>query len=246
MVEQWSADEDMGHGFVVPFVIAWVIWRERDRWRRVRVQPSLWGYALLAAGGGLQLASVLGVGLFAGSLAFLLSSIGAILCLGGFAIVRIWAFPLLLAVFMLPKLAIVYNQLTLPLQLLASRLATALLSVAGIHVLRQGNILNVGGHQVAVAEACNGVRYLLPLALTGLVLGYIADRKVWMRAALFAAAIPVAIVANGFRVAVSAAAPPLSEGAWHALCGWLIFVLCLGALIGAHKLFNVVYARAHA
>src|SRR5436190_2192806 len=103
MYEQWSNDQDMSHGFLVPIVILWIVWRERGRWRTLRAEPSWWGFALLAPAAGLQFAGLLGVGLFAGSMAFLLSVAGAVLCLGGFAWLRALAFPLLLAIFMLPK-----------------------------------------------------------------------------------------------------------------------------------------------
>ena len=131
MVQQWWTDEDMGYAFIVPFVIGWIVWRERARWRELPVQPSLWGFAVLALAASLQVASALGAGLFAGSLAFVVSLAGLVLCLLGFAWLRAWAFPLLLTLFMLPKLAIVYNQITLPLQLLATRLAGGMLSMAG-------------------------------------------------------------------------------------------------------------------
>ena len=114
MFEQWSNDEDMSHGFLVPIVVLWSVWRERGRWRALPVEPSWWGWAVLAAGAGMQLVAALGAGLFAGSVAFLVSVAGAVLALGGFAWLRAWAFPLLLALFMLPKLALVYNQATLP------------------------------------------------------------------------------------------------------------------------------------
>lgn len=181
MVHQWWTDEDMGHGFLVPFVIAWIVWRERGRWKTLPVQPSLWGFAVLALAACLQIASALGAGLFAASLALVLSITGVVLCLLGFAWLRIWTFPLLLTLFMLPKLAIVYNQITLPLQLLATRLAGGMLSTAGFMVSRDGNILNVAGHSISVVEACDGIRYLLPLAFLALVFAYAAGAKSWMR-----------------------------------------------------------------
>jgi len=243
MFEQWSSDEDMSHGFLVPIVILWIAWRERGRWLELKAEPSLWGFALLAAAAGLQLAGVLGVGLFAGSVAFLLSVAGVVLCLGGFVWLRTLAFPLLLAVFMLPKLAIVYNQATLPLQLLASRIAARILTFAGIGVIREGNILDVGGHRVAVAEACNGIRYLLSLGFMAVVFAYLLDSKPWMRWAMLAAAVPVAILANAARVALTGWLPPLQAGIPHAASGWFIFLLCLSALILLRELFNKAYVR---
>jgi Transmembrane exosortase (Exosortase_EpsH) len=56
MIRQWSTDKDMGHGFLVPVVISWIVWRERRRWRQLDIEPSLWGFALLAAGAGLHAA----------------------------------------------------------------------------------------------------------------------------------------------------------------------------------------------
>jgi exosortase len=246
MVDQWSTDEDMSHGFVVPFVVLWVIWREHGRWRKLAPQPSAWGFAVLAAGAGLAIIAALGGGLFAGSVAFLISIAGAVLCLGGIPFLRIWAFPFLLSLFMLPKLAIVYNQFTLPLQLLASRMAAAMLTTGGIGVIRQGNILDVAGHRIAVAEACNGIRYLLSLGFIAVVFAYLADSKPWMRAALLAAVVPLAILANALRVAASAYVPALDSGTPHAVSGWLIFVFCLAILASLRLFINSVYGRYHA
>jgi len=243
MFEQWSNDEDMSHGFLVPIVILWVVWRERQRWRALEAEPNWWGFALLAAAAGMQFASVIGVGLFAGSVAFLVSVAGAVLCLGGVAWLRALAFPLALGVFMLPKLAIVYNQATLPLQLLASRIAAGILTAAGIGVIREGNILDVGGHRIAVVEACDGIRYLLSLGFMAVVFAYLSDSKPWMRWALLAAAVPIAILANAVRVAAAGWLPPLEAGVPHAVCGCLIFVLCLAALMLLRRLFNKVYVR---
>jgi exosortase len=245
MFGQWISDEDMGHGIVVPIVIAWVVWRERDRWRAAPLRPSWWGFAFLAAGAAMHFASALGVGLFAGSVALLVSAAGVVVCLGGFALLRAWAFPFLLALFMLPKLAIVYNQVTLPLQLMASHIAAWMLSATGFGVIRDGNVLEVGGHRILVEEACSGIRYLIPLAFMGVLLGYLYDPKPWMRAVLFALAVPLAIAGNALRVAVSGAVPALAEATPHMVCGWLIFALCVGALWTMHGLIDALYTRYH-
>jgi exosortase len=179
------------------------------------VEPTWWGVPLLAGAAAMQAISSLGLGLFASAVAFLVSVIGTILCLGGFGFLRAWAFPAALSLFMLPKLAIVYNQTTLPLQLLASRLASGTLSHLGFRVVREGVILDVGGHRVSVVEACSGVRYLL------------------------------SIVANAIRVAVSAAVPALDSGTPHELAGTAVFLLCLVLVFVVHRLFNSLYTWSH-
>lgn len=250
MFAQWMSDEDMGHGAVVPFVVVWIIWRERARWRSLPLTPSAWGFALLAAGAAMHLAGTLGVGLFASSVALLVSAAGVVVCFGGFALLRSWTFPLLMALFMLPKLAIVYNQVTLPLQLAASKLATGMLTAAGIGVIREGNILDVNGHRVAVAEACNGIRFLLPLGFVSVLFAYLADPKPWMRVAILTLTIPLAILANAFRVAASAWVPAFDSGTPHQILGWVIFAVLLVLLLPLRGAVNTVYraleARPHA
>jgi hypothetical protein len=88
MFQQWSIDDDMSHGFVVPIVALWIVWRERTRWQALPPKPSWWGLALLAAGAGMQILAVFGGGLFAASVAFLVSVAGAVLYLGGFVYLR--------------------------------------------------------------------------------------------------------------------------------------------------------------
>jgi exosortase len=246
MFDQWSQDEDMSHGFLVPLVIGFIVWRERQNWTKLPIEPSAGGFGLLAAAACLHFISSVGVGLFAASLSLLISVAGVVVCLGGWARLRAWSFPFLLSVFMLPKLAIVYNQATLPLQLLASRLAAFLLTAGRIGVIRQGNILDVGGHRVAVDEACSGIRYLLPLAFLALILGYLAGAKLWMRFALLAIAIPLAILANATRIASASWSPILDSGIPHALTGALIFLSCLACLAAVCKFYNASPNRSHA
>jgi exosortase len=243
MANQWWTDEDMGYGFIVPIVIAWIVWNERALWRKLPIQPSAWGFVVLGAAACLQIASAFGAGLFAASVAFVLSLVGLVLAMLGFAWLRAWAFPFVLMLFMLPKLAIVYNQITLPLQLLATRLAGGMLSTAGFMVVRDGNILNVAGHSISVVEACNGIRYLLPLAFLALLFAYAGGANVWIRFVMAAAAIPIAIVANAVRVAFSGLSPVLTSGTIHALLGVFIFLLSLALLAGIHHLLALASMR---
>jgi exosortase/archaeosortase family protein len=69
-----------------------------------------------------------------------------------------------------------------------------------------------------------------------------------MRAALLLAAVPLAILANAWRVGLAVVAglrsPKLAEEPYHLLLGWLIFVLCLGGMRVVQWVINKVYARA--
>ena len=178
----------------------------------------------------LRIVVVLHSTFFVNSFALLVSLCGVVVAIGGWSLLRAWTFPLLLMLFMLPKLAVVYNQVTLPLQLLASKLAAGMLTSVGIGVLREGNILDVGGHRVAVAEACNGIRFLLPLAFSGVLLFYTAGSSAMMRWAALLASVPLSIFANALRVAVSAWIPMFDSGTPHQVAGYLVFALGLALL----------------
>jgi exosortase len=242
LVDQWASDEDMSHGFVVPLCIAWIVWRERNRWLKLTPKPSPWGFLFIAFGAVGHVFSAGGAGLFGGVLAMIVSVAGAILAIGGVAYLRAWLFPLALTVFMLPKLAVVYNQVTLPMQNVATNIAAGILRIFGGHVQVDGNIIRIANQQVAVEEACNGLRYLLPLGFLSVMFGYLYGRKPWMRWALLLAAIPVAIGANAFRVASTAwlmlINPAYGEGLYHAMTGIVIFAACLAILLAINWIFN--------
>ena len=249
LLGQWASDEDMSHGFVVPLCIAWIVWRERSRWLKLAPQPSAWGFLLIALGTLGHLASAGGAGLFAGVLAAMVTVAGAVLAIGGFAYLRVWMFPLALTLFMLPKLAVVYNQLTLPLQMAATNIAAGILRIFGSHVLVTGNIIHVKNQQIAVEEACNGLRYLLPLGFLSVMLGYLYGKKPWMRWGLLVAAVPVAIGANALRVASTAwlmlINPVYGEGLYHELTGILIFTACLAVMLAINWIFNRFHRGFH-
>lgn len=203
LVQQWSNDEDMGHGFFVPVIAAYIAWQRRDAVLATPLRPNILGLLLVLWGAVQLLVATLGAELFLARTAFLISIAGSILFVAGTGMLQVLAFPLLLLVFMVPLPAIVYNQITFPLQLLASRVAETVLTLAGIPVLREGNVLELASQKLSVVEACSGIRSLLSLSFLSLVYAYFFDSKTWMRTLLLIATIPIAIVANASRVTLT-------------------------------------------
>jgi exosortase len=182
----------------------------------------------------------LGAELFLQRTSFLIALLGLLLVLGGTRLVRELAFPLLLLPFMIPLPALLYNQITFPLQLFASQVAEFSLGLMGIPVLRDGNILELASQKLSVVEACSGIRSLLSLSFLSLVYAYFFDTRVWMRWVLLAATIPIAILANSGRVTITGVLseinPELARGFFHSLEGWIIFIIALAMLGGLHLL----------
>jgi exosortase len=154
--------------------------------------------------------------------------IGVVWTVGGTPVLRKLAFPLFLLFFMVPIPAVVYNSLTFPLQILATRIAAAGLLTIGIPVMREGNILDLPSQQLSVVEACSGIRSLLSLTFLSLVYGYFFEKRTWLRVVLFLATIPVALAANAGRVMVtgilSQIRTDLAEGFFHESTGMVIFL----------------------
>ncbi|MBV8808042.1 MAG: exosortase/archaeosortase family protein [Acidobacteriaceae bacterium] len=239
---QWATDENMGHGFFVPLVAGYIAWKRRDQLLATPRKSNGWGLFLVIFAGLEAFAATLGAELFTARLAFVIALFGVILYLGGTAWIRVLLFPLILLLFMIPIPAIIYASLTLRLQILASQLGEILISMMGIPVLRSGNTLTLPSQTLDIAEACSGIRSLLSLGFLSLVYAYFADKRVWMRWALLIATVPIAIGANGIRVAVtgwlSEINTSLAQGAFHETEGYIVFVVALLALIVTHRILS--------
>jgi exosortase len=239
LVAQWYDDADMGHGFFVPVIAGYIAWQNRDRIAGASPQPNWWGLAIMIWAGLQLYLATLGAELFMARTSFVISIIGAILLLGGKRYVRVFAFPLFLLFFMVPIPAVIYNEITFPLQLLASRVAEDTISFLQIPIIREGNVLELASQKLDVVEACSGIRSLLTLTFLSLVYGYFCEKRIWIRVLLFFSTIPIAILANAGRVTLTGVIaqyrPDLAEGLFHEAQGWVIFMVAFAILAVLHQ-----------
>jgi len=239
LVAQWGSDEDMSHGFFVPVIAGFIVWQRREELMATEARPNPWGLLLVGWGCIQLLLGYLGTELFTARTAFVVTLIGAVWTLGGTAILKKLAFPLCLLFLMVPIPAVIYNQITFPLQILASQLAASALDLFGVPVLREGNILDVSGNMLSVVEACSGIRSLLTLTFLALVYGYFFEKRTWVRVALFVIVIPVAIFVNASRITVTGLLtlvnPAYAEGFFHEGTGLFLFLAAFVILLLAHR-----------
>jgi exosortase len=245
LIAQWNNDEDMGHGFFVPIIAGYIAWQKRDQLLGRELKPNYLGLAVVIFAAVQLYVGTMGAELFLARTAFVEAIFGSVLFLGGTHAVRVLAFPLILLCFMVPIPGVVYNQITFPLQLFASQVAAFVLELLGVPVLRDGNVLELPSQKLSVVEACSGIRSLLSLTFLSLVYGYFFDSKAWMRVALFAATVPIAIIANAGRVTVtgllSEINPELAQGVAHTASGWVIFMIALVMMVLTHQIINWIY-----
>lgn len=248
LVHVWATNDDMGHGFFVLPVAAFIAWRKRQLLTAEPARSNPWGLVILAWGCLQAIAATLAAELYTQRLAVVITLTGMVFYLGGRAWLRILRFPLFLLLFMIPIPQIIYSQLTLRLQETATILAEMILTVIGIPVLRSGNLLELPSQTLNVAEACSGIRSLLSLAFLALVYAYFRDNRRWVRLLLFLCSVPIAIGANAIRVAVTGVLSQINNewatGVYHEAEGYIVFAIALAALIGVHTFVNLVSKTA--
>lgn len=240
LVTAWSTDDNYSHGFFIVPLAAYFVWERRRELLDTPVRGSAVGLIVVAGSMLVLVAGVLGSELFLTRISLLGTLAGSVLFMLGWAHLRKLAFPLSFLVLMVPLPAIVFNQIAFPLQLLASRAGESVLNTANIPVLREGNVLILATTSLEVAEACSGIRSLVSLLTLGIVFGYFADPRIWVRTAIAASTIPVAIVSNGIRVAGTGIAahhfgPSAAEGFFHEFSGWVVFIVAFGLMLGIQR-----------
>ena len=246
LVGQWWSDPNFSHGFFVPLFSAFVIWQERDRLARIRPNPSWTGAIVLVAALGLLVVGRLGAELFLDRSSLLLVLAGIVILFLGWNLFRALLFPWAFLLLMIPIPTILFNQITFPLQLLASKVAATVLPVFGVPILREGNVINLPSMALEVAEACSGIRSLMSLVTLAIMYGYLLEKRLWVRWVLALASVPIAVAANSIRIIgtgllVQYWDAEKAEGYFHASWGWIIFVVSLLMLYALHGLINLLF-----
>lgn len=237
LVTDWYTDDNYSHGFLIVPLAAYFAWERREALKSTRRKPrTLSGLAVVAIAMVLLVAGTLGVEFFLTRVSLVICLLGVVISVGGWRHARILAFPIAVLLLMIPLPAIVFNQIAFPLQLLASRFGESVVALAGVPVLREGNVIILASTTLEVAEACSGIRSLVSLLTLGLVYGYFTDPRNGVRTFLALVTIPIAIVANGLRVAGTAIiahhfGASAASGFFHTFSGWMVFVTAVALLL---------------
>jgi len=251
LLRQWWSDPNFSHGFFVPVFAAYVLWEDRERLLAIKPEASTSGLPVILFSLLTLILGVFGAELFLSRTSLLLLATGIIIFLRGWVTLRAVLFPLIFLVLMIPIPAIVFAQITFPLQILASKLSAWLLPLLGVPVFREGNVINLPAMPLEVAEACSGIRSLLSLTTLAIMYGYLLEKRIGIRVLLGLASIPIAVAANGLRIVgtgllVQYWDPDKAEGFFHAFSGWLIFVVSLLMLFVFHRFIGAITKKNEA
>lgn len=236
MVTIWSRSDTFAHAFLVPVIVLWLVWRQRDALGSVQPHPCAW---MLLPMGGLAFVWLLGDLAAVNALtqlamvALLVLAVPALL---GLRAARIISFPLGFLFFAVP-----IGEFLLPqLMVWTADFTVFALHVSGIPVYREGNQLIIPSGNWSVVEACSGVRYLIASFMVGTLFAYLNYRSARRRWIFIGISIVLPIVANWIRAYLIVLLGHLSDnklavGVDHLIYGWLFFglVMALMFMIGA-------------
>lgn len=259
--QDWWNDENYSHGLLIPLIIGYIFWTQREKLARVPANSSvLWGGAAILLGLFALWAGIAGAELYTQRLSLILLLAGIVVYFWGFKLLQMLLVPLALLFLAMPIPAIIFNKIAFPLQLFASRCAVWSMSMLGIPVLRQGNIIELkplnsfDTKKLEVVEACSGIRSLMTLLTLAVVfayfthtpddfnkpgtrLGWFRSYWFWRAVILVSSAVPIAILTNAFRVSGTGVlahyyGTEVADGFFHSFSGWAIYIVAFILLFG--------------
>ena len=229
--------EEYSHGFLIPLVSGYLLWQRRQLFERAPLRSSWTGVVVAAAGLAIYFVGSLASISTVDTYALVIVLLGTALALVGWQAFRIALVPLALLFLMNPIPNFFYYNLSAELQLISSQLGVALMRLCGVSVFLEGNVIDLGGYQLQVAEACSGLRYLFPLMTLGVIVAYLLRGPAWMRWLLFLSTVPITVLMNSVRIGVIGVlvdryGVAQAQGFLHLFEGWVVFMICLILLIG--------------
>lgn len=228
MVRKWYESGTFAHAFLIPPVALFFAWRLRHGFLRDAPAPALWAAPLLAGAGLLWIVGDLAAVLVVQQVALVALLELVLLTVVGPRATRALAFPLAFLWFAVP----VGEFLTVPLQDFTAWFAVHALRLSGVPVLVEGLALTIPSGHWLVAEACSGVRYVIPSAVLGLLFAWITFRSWRRRLSFVLLSIAVPVLANGVRAyAIIMLAHythnRIAVGIDHLIYGWVFFALIM-------------------
>jgi exosortase len=232
-------DDEYSHVFLVPVVMAWMVWVRRMRFRHCKPSATLIGPLVAAAGWGISL-----YGFYNGHQSLwhggsVLVVLGCVLAvLGKHALFSFFPAVAVL-VFLIPVPGVIRHRIALPLQEWTAQLAHTLMQILGAEVERWGNMLVVNNERVTIAEACNGVRGVFALVLVGYAFSFGLPLRNSVRILILLASPAVTIFCNVLRILPTAWLYGYHServgNLFHDVAGWLMLPLAFLLLLGILK-----------
>ena len=245
LVLAWYNSDDYSHGFFIIPICIYIIWQKWDTLKETEVRPSRWGLVIVIFFLFIYIIAHLAEIVTVASLSMVLLVSGAVIYIYGFRIFKELLFPIAMLLFMIPVPAQIYSVLTMPLQLLVSKISVLAAQILGMPIYREGNIIHLPDRTLQVVQACSGLRSMTALLALSAVFGYFTLKSNTLRTILIVSGVPAAIVVNIFRVLIMVSAfhyfnYDLTKGNVHTAFGVFIFIIALFIIAATRKLLSLL------
>lgn len=244
MESRWSRKEEYSHGYMIPIVALFLLWKALPEVNRIDWRPTLWSVSLMAlALAGWLLGDISTLYIIV-QYSMVLALVALVLSVVGWqGLGLVWT-SLLYLVFMIPFPVFIYRGLSAQLQLISTELGVLVMRLFDISVFVEGNVIDLGVYQLQVAEACSGLSYLFPLASFGFLIAVLYRGPHWHRWLIFLATVPITVFMNSLRIGIIGITVErwgieAAEGFLHFFEGWLVFMACLVLLVLLLWLLNL-------
>ena len=229
---RWGSQEEYSHGYFIPLVVLYFIYRKRVLILQEEAIPAWSGILLVILSIFFLIIGELSAIYIFSQYSFLILILGLILTFFGKRVFRLMVIPILICAFAIPLPYFIESELTWRLQIFSSEFGVAIIRILGIPVYLEGNIIDLGNYKLQVVEACSGLNYLYPLMSFGFIVAYIFNASFLYKCIVFLSTIPITILMNSVRIGivgflVSYGGIEMAEGFLHYFEGWLIFMTCL-------------------
>ena len=243
MVDLWLNTPEYSHAILIPPIAVFLAWQQKDNLERIPFEGDWRGVAIVLLGGAMLVLGQFATIYVLVQYAYLVTLAGLILAFTGMRAFRLLSMPLLILVLMIPLPNFLLNNLSTKLQLLSSQVGVWFMRLFDISVFVEGNVIDLGGYKLQVADACSGLRYLFPLMTLGFLIAYFYKGSVWKRIVLFISSIPITVLMNSIRVGtiglmVEHWGIGMAEGFLHEFQGWAVFMLSAAMLLCETALLN--------
>ena len=226
------------HGYLVPFVFAYLIWMKKDELRKSIAKPA--GVALLIFVPALllHLLSYFFEINFVSGFTLIAVLFGLALYLYGAEITKKVAFPIIFLIFAIPLPQVMIINISFKMKMMAAQVATSIVNFMGIHAVRDGSIVYLKPDtSLTIGSPCSGLSSLIALTALGALYAYIVKMSRTRKIILFLLSIPIAFGANivrivllllvGFAYDAKTATGPFV----HGFLAFLLYVFAIAGLI---------------
>ena len=240
-----NPDSHYSHGFLIPFVSAYLIWAKKEQLRQIIPSSSSAGLILVILALLVHVGSIWTHIFFTSGFSIWVLLVGLSLYFYGAEITKKIAFPLGFLVFMFPLPMGAVSAISFPLKLIVADVSAACIKITGIPLFLEGAVIHLANTSLTIGDPCSGIRSLISLLALGALIAYISQVNRAKKWVIFLASIPIAIFSNILRVCALILAANWWGGQWaspehwfHVTSGMAVFVVSMILLIGLAKVLE--------